>query len=198
MEKACPSNLNNTSSYPCIQPHALPPTTSSPQATSMYDLPSICSLVRLHHAFAGNPVLSIWFAAISAGNYKTFSGLTLHNAMKHCPSSNATIKGHLKKTHQGLCSTKPKPASSNHFALLAMPDAPTPGKTDRDPSHKPTTSPPTNKLYITDFLLAKLYTNNTRRLPIQAYSGNQYITIYFHSRCNTILCAPYVNSSNKH
>ncbi len=33
-EKACPSNLNTTSSYPCIQPHALPPPTSSPQATS--------------------------------------------------------------------------------------------------------------------------------------------------------------------
>jgi hypothetical protein len=58
--------------------------------------------------------------------------------------------------------------------------------------------PPTNKLYITDFLLAKLYTNDTRRLPIWACSGNQYITIAFYSHCNAILCTPYVNRSNKH
>ncbi len=36
IEMACCSNLNTTSSYPCIQPHALPPPTSSPQATSAY------------------------------------------------------------------------------------------------------------------------------------------------------------------
>jgi hypothetical protein len=92
------SNLNTTSSYPCIYPHPLPPPTSSPQATRAYNLPSISTLVHLHHAFAGNPVPFTWFAAIKAGNYNTFPGLTLHNAMKHCPSSDAIIKGHLKQT----------------------------------------------------------------------------------------------------
>ncbi len=77
-----------------------------------------------------------------------------------------------------------------------MPDAQTTDKPD--PSHKPTTLPSTNKLYIMDFLLAKLYTNNTSRLPIRACSGNQYIIITFHSRCNAILCAPYVNRFDKH
>jgi hypothetical protein len=43
----------------------------------MYDLPSVSSLVHLHHASTGNPVPSTWFAAIKAGNYKTFTGLTL-------------------------------------------------------------------------------------------------------------------------
>jgi hypothetical protein len=111
--------------------------------------------------------------------------------MKHCPSSDATIKSHLKQMHQGLCSTKPKPRSSNRFAPLATPDTPTTNKPE-DPSHKPTTLPSTNKLYIMDFLLAKFYTNDTRRLPIQACSGDQYIPIAFHSRCNAILCTPFV------
>jgi hypothetical protein len=118
--------------------------------------------------------------------------------MKHCPSSDATIKGQLKQTRQSLCSTKPKPTSSNRFAALAKPDAPTTDEPDEDPSHKPTKSPPTNKLHITDFPLAKLYTNNTKRLPTQACSGNQYITIPFHSHCNAILCTPYINRSDKH
>jgi hypothetical protein len=117
--------------------------------------------------------------------------------MKHCPSSDAAIKGHLKQTRQDLRSTKPKLTSSNRFAPLATPDAPTTDEPD-DPSHKPTTLPSTNKLYNTDFLLAKLYTNDTGRLPIWACSGNRYITIAFHSCCNAILCTPYVNSSNKH
>jgi hypothetical protein len=194
IEIAYSTNLNTTSSYPCIQPHALPPPTSSPQATSVYDLLSVSSLVRLHHASIGNPVPSIWFAAIKAGNYKTFPGLTLHNAMKHCPSSDATIKGNLKQTHQGLRSTKPKPTSSKWIAPLAMLDAPTTDKPD-DPSHKPTALPPPNKLYITEFALAKLYTNNTGRLPIRARSGNQYITIAFHS-CYNAICATYVNRSD--
>jgi hypothetical protein len=68
----------------------------------------VSALLRLHNASAGNPVPSTWFAAIKAGNYKTFPGLTFRNAMKHCPSSDATIKGQLKQMHQGLRSTKPK------------------------------------------------------------------------------------------
>ncbi len=68
--------------------------------------------------------------------------------------------------HQGLCSTKPKLTSSNCFAPHATPDAPTTDEPDRDPNNKPTALPPTNKLYIMDFPLAKLYTDNTGLLPI--------------------------------
>jgi hypothetical protein len=39
---------------------------------------------------------------------------------------------------------------------------------------------------------------DTRRLPIWACSGNQYITIAYHSQCNVILCVAYANRSNKH
>jgi hypothetical protein len=109
------TNLNTTSPYPSVHPaHPMPPTTSSPQATNAYNLSSISALVHLHHASAGNPVPSTWFAAIKAGNYDNFPGLTLRNAMKQCPSSDATIKGHLKQTRQGLLSTKPGPPSSSN------------------------------------------------------------------------------------
>jgi hypothetical protein len=197
IKMACHSNLNTTSSYLCIQTHALPLPTSSHQAASTYDHPSISSLVHLHHASAGNPVLSTWFAAIKASNYKTFLGLTLGNAMKPCPSSDAAIKGHLKQMCQGIHSSKPMPRSSNCFAPRAMLDAPTTDEPE-DPIHKPTTLPSTNKLYITDFPLAKVYTKDTGKLPIQACNGNQYITIAFHRRCNAILCAPFDNRSYKH
>jgi hypothetical protein len=91
-------------------------------ANNAYNLPSINALVRLHHASTGNPVPSSWFAAIKAGNYSSFPGLALCNAMQHCPSSDATVKGQPKQTHQGLRYTKPKPPKpSNRFAILADP-----------------------------------------------------------------------------
>jgi hypothetical protein len=176
----------------------MPPAPTS-QAINSYNLPSVSALVHLHHASAGNPVPSTWFAAIKAGNCEIFPSLTLRNAKKHCPSSNATIKGRLKQTQQILCSTKPKPYPSlNFFAILAEPNTPPTEEPSANPSIKPTEFPPTNKLYITDVALAKHYTNNTGRLPIWARSGNQYITIAYHTHCNVVLCAPYPNRSHKH
>jgi hypothetical protein len=51
---------------------------------------------------------------------------------------------------------------------------------------------------IMEFPLIKIYTDDNRRLPIRARSGNQYITIAYQSQCNAIICAPYANRSNKH
>ena len=62
---------------------------------SAYDLPSVAALKRYLHAAAGYPVQSTWLKAISAGNYSSWPGLTLANATKYCPSSAATIMGHL-------------------------------------------------------------------------------------------------------
>jgi hypothetical protein len=122
-------NTNDDSLYPSDDA-----TTSSPQATKLYDLPSVSALVHLHHASASNSVPSTCFAAIKAGNYDTFPGLTLRNAMKHCPSSDATIKCHLKQTRQGICSTKPKPPPfSNCFEILSTLDTPSTEAPSVDP-----------------------------------------------------------------
>jgi hypothetical protein len=127
----CPT-ARSSAEPPAVLPH------QDHQANNAYNLPSINALVRLHHASAGNPVPSSWFATIKAGNYSSFPGLTLCNAMQHCPSSDATVKGHLKQTRQGLRSTKPKPPKpSNQFAILANPpESPPP-----EPAGEPTIDP---------------------------------------------------------
>ncbi len=98
-------NLNTTSSYTHLSHHLhsatavpslMPPTMTSPQANNAYNLPSVSVLIQIHCASTSNPVPSTWFAAINAETYATFPGLTLRNLMKHCPSSEATVKGHLK------------------------------------------------------------------------------------------------------
>ena len=78
------------------------------EAYSAYDLPSVESLIRYFHATAGYPVRSTWLKDIGAGNYSTWTGLTLANATNYCPSATATILGHLVQKRKGVGSTKKK------------------------------------------------------------------------------------------
>mgnify|MGYP006191068653 CR=1 FL=1 len=96
--------------HPAASPHA--PTdvaTTSLQAFSTYDLPSIEALVCYFHAMAGFPIKSTWLAAIKARNYQLWLGLTYANASKYCPIPKETLQGHMTQTCQGIHSTKPKP-----------------------------------------------------------------------------------------
>ena len=52
------------------------------EAYSAYDLPSVVMLIRYFHAATGYPVRSTWLTAIRAGNYSSWTGLTLANAIK--------------------------------------------------------------------------------------------------------------------
>ena len=70
-------------------------TSQVPMALNAHDLPSVGALVHYLHATAGFPVKATWLAAIKAGNYSSWPGLTHANASKYCPSSDETIKGHL-------------------------------------------------------------------------------------------------------
>jgi hypothetical protein len=114
--------------------------------------------------------------------------------MKLCLSLDATVKGHLKQTHQSLRPTKPKPPKpSNPFSILSESTQPPPHAPSSDP-----TVPLSNQLYISEMPLSHLYTDNTGRLPIQARSSNKYITITYHTLSNVILCAPYANRTDAH
>jgi hypothetical protein len=88
--------------------HEAPPTwaLATPVALNAHDLPSVAALIHYLHAAAGFPVKSTWLAAIKAGNFASWPGLTYTNASKYCPSSDETVKGHLSQVRQGLRSTK--------------------------------------------------------------------------------------------
>ena len=76
-----------------------------PTALNTHDLPSVGALVRYLHAAAGFPVKSTWLAAIKAGNFSTWPGLTYANASRYCPNCEETSKGHLTQAKQGIRST---------------------------------------------------------------------------------------------
>eukprot|EP00804_Cyclotella_cryptica_P025742 CCRYP_002939-RA/>CCRYP_002939-RA protein AED:0.39 eAED:0.39 QI:0/-1/0/1/-1/1/1/0/222 len=155
-----------------------PPATQTPTALNMHDLPSVSALVHYLHAAAGFPVKSTSLAAINAGNFASSPGLTYANASTFCPSSNATIKGHLSQVRQGLRSTKPRPR----------------------PTHPLPTPPvsPSKELQVWSDPISKLFANNMGHFPVRSRSGNQYIMLAYHCNSNTILIKPFQSCNDRH
>ena len=87
-------------------------TSPAPKSNSAYGMPRVAALIRYLHAAAGFPVKSTWLAAIKAGNYVSWIGLTHTHANKYFTYTDKTIKGHIVHTRQGLHSTKPRTAPS--------------------------------------------------------------------------------------
>ena len=106
--------------------------TSAPSALNVHNLSSAGALIRYLHVAAGFLAKSTWLAAIKAGNYASWPGLTFAHASKYCSSSTKTIKGHLVQSYQGVQSTNPPSAYTIHpppchplttsLALFQIPD----------------------------------------------------------------------------
>jgi hypothetical protein len=80
--------------------------TNTEQTNNAYHLPLISQTVKYHHAAAGVPVADTWIKAIEAGNYNTWPTITPSTVQRHFPESDKTQKGHMKKQHQGVRSTR--------------------------------------------------------------------------------------------
>ncbi len=75
-------------------------------AHAIFELPNNRQTILYYHAAAGFPTKETFLAAIRAGNYATWPGLTTALTNKHFPDSDETQKGHMKGQHQGVRSTK--------------------------------------------------------------------------------------------
>jgi hypothetical protein len=146
-------------------------TTFDPQSL---DLPSIGALVGFYHACLGFPAKQTWLDAIKVGNCDSFDGLTYSNAACYSPDANKTILGHLAQQCQNVCLTKPRPPALNPTSLL-LAIAP------KEPELR------SNKVHIRVVPISKLYTGDTGRFPIKAWSGNQYVMIAYHTNGNLVL-----------
>ena len=58
-------------------------------------MPSVKALVRFLHVAAVFLVKSTWIAAIRAGNYSTWPGLTYENSKTYHLTTAETLKGHM-------------------------------------------------------------------------------------------------------
>jgi hypothetical protein len=77
-------------------------------------------LVEYLHRAAGHPVKKTWLAAIKAGGYATWPGLTYEIVSKHLTNTEETAMGHLHKRRQNIRSTKPKPRFRTGIARTVL------------------------------------------------------------------------------
>ena len=68
----------------------------------VFELSSTEKTVAYYHAAAGFPTKETWLAAVRAGNYNTWPGLTIKATSKYYPETDKTPKGHMKGQRQGL------------------------------------------------------------------------------------------------
>jgi hypothetical protein len=61
------------------------------------------------HRAAGHPVKKTWLAAMKAGEYAIWPGLTYELVSKYLQNTEETAMGHLHKRRQNIRSTKPQP-----------------------------------------------------------------------------------------
>ena len=153
-----------------------PPMHMSLQAFSAYDLLSIEALVRYFHAAVGFPVQDTWIKSIQSGNFKSWTGLTLHNTTKYFPLSKERIKGHMVQKRKNVRSTKRK-----HTNPIAI----------RPP--KTVSIPTSNELHIWVKHISKLNTDDTGKPDVRLHNGNQYIMVAYHYDSNAILAVPFTS-----
>jgi hypothetical protein len=65
--------------------------------------------LKTKEQLVGHPVEKTWLAAIKAGEYSTWPGLTYELVSKHLINTEETAMGHLHNRRQNIRSTKPQP-----------------------------------------------------------------------------------------
>jgi hypothetical protein len=146
-------------------------------AANVYTLLSIPQTIWYLHAVAGFPTKDPWIKAIKHGNYTTFSGIAAKAVNKHFPESVETQKGHMKKQHQNVRSTKQK---------LILDD-------------------PTEDVELTHAIAKQnifvkvvnaqetVYSDQTGQLPMQSNQGHTLLMVYFNVDANYIDAEPIRN-----
>ena len=135
------------------------------------------------HRAAGHPVKKTWLAAIKAGEYATWPGLTYELVSKHLQNTEETAMGHLHKRRQNIRSTKPQPT-------------PVPNNTtaDLEPElqgqfflNKDRTQRVGVHLVGMEELNGMISTDQTGRFPVKSNKGKSYIMVLYNYDSNGIL-----------
>ncbi len=146
------------------------------KANTIFNLPNTQQSPLYHHALAGFPPKETFLAAVRAGNYATWPGLTTTIIHKHFPHSNKTQKGHMKGQRKGVRSTK----VSAPVTIKVEPGTANPSP--------PTITKHYNIFVVTYKLLDTVHTDQTSPFPITSQQGYQYIMVGIHLDANYIFC----------
>ena len=170
----------NLAAKPTITSALVPVAPVTLVSNNVYVMRTLSDLVQYHHRSCFSPVVKTWTAAIDAGFYTTWPGLTSALVRKHLPKSVATAKGHLKQDRQNVRSTKP---------TITKPVPPTPVMTASDLPAEANVR--THCVFAkTVSLSGKVFSDQTGRFPHTSSRGNKYVMVFFDYDSSAILAEP--------
>jgi hypothetical protein len=141
-------------------------------ANTIFNLPNTQQSLLDHHALAGFPSKETFLAAVRAGNYTTWPGLTTTLIHKHYPNSDKTQKGHMKGQQKGVQSTK---------VLTPVMIKVEPGTANPPP---PTITKHYDIFVVVHKLLDTVHTDQIGPFPIISQQGYRYIMLGIHLDAN--------------
>jgi hypothetical protein len=146
------------------------------KANAIFDLPKTKKSLLYHHALVGFPPKETFLAAVRAGNYATWTGLTTTFILKHFPDLDETKKGHIKEQQKGVQSAK---VSAPVMIKIE------PGTENPPPQ---TIKKHYNIFVIAYKLLETVHTDQIGVFPITLQRGNRYIMVGIYLDANYIFC----------
>jgi hypothetical protein len=172
---------------PHNHPPSLPPQLRLQQANSAYHQPSLPALATFLHATAGFPAKSTFCKAIDSGFFATWPELTSDLIRKHLPLSVPSIMGRMRRTPQGIRSTKLHTMSPPAEPPLAPPRSPL--------SCDHLVSADVCKF---ETLNAMISTDQPGRFPFTSTRGMNYIFLLYDHDSNAILVHPIKSRQAHH
>ena len=153
------------------------PTQEQDRINNVYSLPSIPGAIKYLHAAAGFPPKSTWLAAIKAGNFVTWPGITVESVSKHFPESEETLKGHMRLQRMNVRSTKKIEANEDIEENIP-----------KLSNHKK------GDVFISVFNAHDtVYTDQTGGFPVTSSRGNKYVMVMCEVDGNYIDAEPMKN-----
>jgi hypothetical protein len=146
------------------------------KANAIFDLPNSQQTLQYLHALAGFPVKKTFLAAVQAGNYATWPGLTTTLIAKHFSKLEETQKGHMNQQRKGVRLTKVKPPA--HIKI-----EPT---RENAPNW---TNTKENDIFVATYELSNtVHTDQTGAFPLTSQQGYCYIMVGIHLDANYNFC----------
>jgi hypothetical protein len=146
------------------------------KANAIFDLPNTRQSLLYHHALAGFPPKETFLAAVRAGNYATWPGLTTTLILKHFPDLDKMQKGHMKGQQKRVRLMKVSALVTIKVELgTANPPMPTIKK------H--------HDIFVMVYkLLDTIHTDQTSAFPITSQQGYWYFMVSIYLDANYIFC----------
>jgi hypothetical protein len=168
-----------------VQPPRVVQNVPVPIANNVHRLRTKEQLCDYLHRAAGHPVKKTWLAAIKAGEYATWPGLTYELVSNHLYDTEETAMGHLHKRRQNIRSTKIKPVQNQPVQNTVE---------DLEPElqgqffiKKDRTERVGVHLVGMEDLNGMISTDQTGRFPIKSLKGKSYIMVLYNYDSNAIL-----------